>query len=136
MNNTVKQDLYFQEYLQYKFVDLEIEQNTQESKAFNASLSPAVRTDANIRLEAIELALQVFMKAAEAGHDVTVMTLEQSLCLVSGKTPQQLYTVGLSSAYHKFDYALGRSVDTASEKLKTGLNKFGSWLADRTAPKK
>ena len=117
-------DLFIQEYMGFTFMDMEVEQEQQTAKANNANLSPAIRMNALERIQVIDLALEVYMEAANAGHDVTNMTLSDAFVAVTGKSPAQVSGGILSRANNGLD----RAVDVSIDALRFGANKLGKWL--------
>ncbi len=130
-----KKDIIMQEYLQYRFNDLEIEQESQAAKANNITLSPAVRMEGLLRLEVIETALQVFMTIATAGHDATRMTVSEAICTCTGKTPQQLSATGARRVVQSANGALDKAIDVGVESVRTGANWLGKKLVAWTENK-
>jgi hypothetical protein len=117
-------DMFIQEYLEFTFEDLEVEHITQTEKANNPKLSPVMRMNALERIQVIDLSLEVYMAAAEAGLDVTRMTLSTALYEVTGKDPSK----GGYGVLSRANQGLDRAVDVSVEAIRLGANKLGQWL--------
>lgn len=123
-----KKTMIITEYLPYRFTDLEIEQQSQEMKANNANLSPSIRMDALQRIEVIQLVLEMYMFAVNAGHDVTNMSVETAIYVTTGKKFENHGHTGVVRAYHSVDGAVGKAVDVTVDATRTGMNWLGRKL--------
>jgi hypothetical protein len=128
-----KKDLVMVEYSIYTFEDMEAEEKGQLAKANNVDLSPAIRRDALDRLEVIEVVKSVFMDVVNKGISPVGMRVDQAFFAATGKALHDMKTSSmLSSATNTFISSTDKIVDVAIEKSKIGLNKFASWLANKT----
>lgn len=130
-----KKTMIMNEYLQYRFEDLEVENKSQEMKANNTVLSPAVRVDALTRIEVIGFILEMFMYAVQQGHNVSGMTVETVIEIATGKKIADFHHNGIAKAYHTVDGAVGKAVDITVDGLRIGMNKLGEKLVKWSAKK-
>jgi hypothetical protein len=128
-----KKNMIMAEYAVHTFEDMEAEETVQTSKANNANLSPAIRRDSLDRLEVIGVVKSVYMEAAKKGVNVLGMRFDAAFYIATGKTLEAMKTPSMiTNATTGFVSATDKIVDVAFDKTKVGLNKFASWLANKT----
>jgi hypothetical protein len=127
-----KKDMIMQEYALYSFEDIEIEEKAQVAKANNANLSPVVRMDGLQRMEVIEVVKQVYMEVAKKGMSPFGMRFDAAFYIATGVTLDSMKTGMLGSAGGAFVRSTDKVVDVAFNATRTGLNKFATWLSNKT----
>lgn len=115
-------------YLEYTLIDLEEELDFLNRKESNRRLSFAARKQAtSLKIEVME-ALEVFDYFQQKGFTMDNQTLRNIIETVTQKSIGELQgSFGTTVVKNSGEY-FDKSIDAT----RRGLNKFGSWLADKT----
>lgn len=127
-----KKNLITAEYATYKFEDLEVEEQAMNRKANNTNLSPAVRRDALERLEVIEVAKVIFSEVLKKGVSPLGMRFDQAFFIVTGQAMGDMKTSALGNLGAGFVRSTDKIADKAIDVTRNGLNKFATWLSNKT----
>lgn len=120
-------DLVLNQYLDYTMDDLEVEEQLQLERESNLKLSRVIRRDAMDRLEVIEHAKEIYLKAIEYCNEKGIdfsseITFRDAIFIATGKDVDDLAGgPGLSENIDRF-------AASAMHVLKTGAGRLGNWL--------